>query len=127
MDRCCGVIHCMSFWGKYGASVVTSGGGDEEPIAEYMNHFLVTTGAVPVGAASARMSEMPEGGFTDEVEEKARELGRRLVIAWRASEVPPPVQEQRQNFRERMHTLITYRGPEWPYEYAYWQKRLRKE
>ncbi len=127
MDRCCGVIHCMSFWGKYGASVVTSGGGDEEPIAEYMNHFLITTGAVPVGAVSARMSEMPEGGFTDKVEEKARELGRRLVSAWRASEVPQPVQEQRQIFRERMQTLITYRGPEWPYEYAYWQEQLKAE
>jgi multimeric flavodoxin WrbA len=40
MDRCCGVIHCMAFEGKYGASVVTSGGGDEKPIAEYMNHFF---------------------------------------------------------------------------------------
>jgi len=28
MDRCCGAIHCMEFWGKYGASVVTSGGGE---------------------------------------------------------------------------------------------------
>ena len=26
MDRCCGAIYCMHFWGKYGASVVTSGG-----------------------------------------------------------------------------------------------------
>jgi multimeric flavodoxin WrbA len=33
MDRCCGVIHCFSFEGKYGATVLTSGGGDEEPIA----------------------------------------------------------------------------------------------
>jgi multimeric flavodoxin WrbA len=127
MDRCCGVIHCMSFWGKYGASVVTSGGGDEGPIAEYMNHFLITTGAVPVGTVSAAMSAMPDRDFTDEVKEKARELGRRLVVGWRASEVPAIVQKQRQNFRERMQTLITYRGSEWPYEYEYWQERLKAE
>jgi multimeric flavodoxin WrbA len=127
MDRCCGVIHCMSFWGKYGASVVTSGGGDEEPIAEYMNHFLITTGAVPVGTVSAAMSAMPEGGFTDEVKEKAGELGGKLVKGWRASEVPPAVQEQRQKFRERMQTLMTYRGSEWPYEYEYWKERLKTE
>ena len=31
MDRCCGVVHCLQFWGKYGVSVVTSGGdGDEQ-------------------------------------------------------------------------------------------------
>jgi multimeric flavodoxin WrbA len=28
MDRCCGVVHCMAFEGKYGVSVVTSGGGE---------------------------------------------------------------------------------------------------
>jgi multimeric flavodoxin WrbA len=127
MDRCCGVIHCMSFWGKYGVSVVTSGGGDEGPIAEYMNHFLITTGAVPVGAVFAAMSAMPEGSFTDEVKEKARELGRRLVSAWRTSEIPPRVQEQRQRFQERMQALITYRGSEWPYEYEYWKGRLKTE
>jgi len=27
------VVHCMAFEGKYGASVVTSGGGDEAPDA----------------------------------------------------------------------------------------------
>jgi multimeric flavodoxin WrbA len=123
MDRCCGVIHCMSFWGKYGASIVTSGGGDEEPIAEYMNHFLVTTGAVPVGTASARMSSMPEGGFTNEVQEKAFFLGKRLVEAWRASEVPAEVEEERNNFRERMLSLVTYRSAEWPYEFQYWEKK----
>jgi hypothetical protein len=48
------------------------------------------------------------------------------VSAWRASEVPPQVEEQRQSFRERMQALITYRGSEWPYEYEYWKKRLRK-
>jgi|MudIll2142460700_1097286.scaffolds.fasta_scaffold02854_7 hypothetical protein len=33
MDRCCGLVHCMAFEGKYGASVVTSAGGDEAPDA----------------------------------------------------------------------------------------------
>jgi multimeric flavodoxin WrbA len=127
MDRCCGVIHCMSFWGKYGASVVTSGGGDEDPIADYMNHFLITTGALPVGTASARMSSMPEGDFTDDVREKARHLGRSLVSAFRSSEIPAGVQERREDFRERMRALVTYRSSEWPYEYEYWKKRLREE
>ncbi len=29
MDRCCGIVHCLGFEGRYGAVVVTSGGGAE--------------------------------------------------------------------------------------------------
>ena len=39
MDRCGQAIHCLSFEGKYGASVVTSGGGDEAPIAAIYESF----------------------------------------------------------------------------------------
>jgi multimeric flavodoxin WrbA len=122
MDRCCGVIHCMQFWGKYGASVVTSGGGGDEPIAGYMSHFLISTGIVPVGGVWATMSAMPEGGFTEEVKENALRLGKRLVHSWRAGEVPAYVDERRNAFRERMRALITWRKEEWPYEYRYWQE-----
>jgi hypothetical protein len=58
MDRCCGVINCLEFEGKYGASIVTSGGGDEKPIADYMNHFLITTGIHPVGSVRATMGSL---------------------------------------------------------------------
>ena len=122
MDRCCGVVHCMQFWGKYGASVVTSGGGDDEPIADYMNHYLLTTGIIPVGSVWAAMSEMPEGGFTDEVLDKARTLGKRIVEAWRTKEVPDDIDQLRNNFRERMRGLISYKKEEWPYEYQHWKK-----
>ena len=124
MDRCCGVIHCMQFWGKYGASVVTSGGGDEETVAEYMKHFLITTGAVPVGEVSAMMSAMPEEGFTEEVTVSAVGLGKRLVTAWRAGEVPPEVDERRNAFRRRMHALMDWRREEWPFEYGYWKEKM---
>ena len=122
MDRCCGVIHCMLFWGKYGASVVTSGGGGDELILDYMNHFLITTGIIPVGGVCAAMSAMPEGGFTDEVQEKARAVGKRLVEALRGGEVPYDIDQRRNDFRERMRTLMSYRKEEWPYEYQYWKE-----
>jgi len=122
MDRCCGVIHCMQFWGKYGASVVTSGGGGDEPIVDYMNHFLITTGTIPVGEVCAAMSGMPEGGFTDEVQEKARTVGKRLVEAFRGGEVPYEIDQRRKTFCERMRALMAYRKEEWPYEYQYWKE-----
>jgi multimeric flavodoxin WrbA len=122
MDRCCGVIHCMQFWGKYGASVVTSGGGGDEPIAGYMSHFLISTGIVPVGGVWATMSAMPEGDFTKEVKENAGGLGRRLVQSWRAGAVSADAEQQRRAFSERMRALINWRREEWPFEYRYWQE-----
>lgn len=123
MDRCCGVIHCMQFWGKYGASVVTSGGGGDDSILEYMNHFLVTTGAVPVGSVSANMSAMPGETLSTEVLENARTLGKQLVNAWRSGEVPTDVNGRRDAFRRRMQSLIEYRKEVWHYEYRYWQNK----
>jgi multimeric flavodoxin WrbA len=123
MDRCCGPIHCMQFSGKYGASVVTSGGGDEQAIVDYMNHFLIISGVIPVGGVSATMSAMPEGSFTEEVKEAARALGKRLVISWKSSEVPSDVDELRRGFQQRMQWLVNYRKEEWPYEYKYWQEK----
>jgi multimeric flavodoxin WrbA len=112
----------MQFWGKYGASVVTSGGGGDESITKYMNHFLITTGTVPVGAVWADMSAMPEVDFTDEVLERARTLGMRIVEAWRGKEVTQDIEQRRNDFRERMRALISYQKQEWPYEYQYWKE-----
>ena len=121
MDRCCGVIHCMSFEGKYGASVVTSGGGDEKPIADYMNHFLVTTGITPVGSVWATMGAA-SGGFTEEIKDEALELGKNLVRSWKNKSVLQEIERGRNEFKQRMQLLMLYRKEEWPYEWEYWQK-----
>ena len=120
MDRCCGIIHCQSFMGKYGVSVVTSGGGDEGPIAQFMNHFLITTGIVPVGSVWATMGLIGEGAFPDDIQQKAFDLGRRLVAAWTEKTVEQDVQQEMNGFHDRMKWLMTYRKADWPFEYNYW-------
>lgn len=122
MDRCCGVIHCMAFEGKYGASIITSGGGDEKPIADYMNHFLITTGIHPVGSVWATMGDLPEGVFTEEICRKAFNLGEKLVVARKLKKRFKSVDKKMTAFRNRMQWLMEYRKEEWPYEYKYWQK-----
>jgi multimeric flavodoxin WrbA len=128
MDRCCGVIHCLGFESKYGASVVTSGGGDEAPIADFMNHFLMTTGIVPVGAVWATMATIGEDRFPPDIEKKAIALGERLVTAWQAKDRPAAVVEAQRSFYQRMETLMRYRQDQWPYEYEYWvdHRRLKR-
>jgi multimeric flavodoxin WrbA len=121
LDRCCGVIHCMGFEGRYGVSVVTSGGGDEEAIARYMNHFLITTGITPVGSVWATMGLLPDGEFTEDIKAQARELGKTLVDSWKNKAVLPEVERVKDAFKERMQYLMQYRKDEWPYEYEFWQ------
>lgn len=122
MDRCGCAIHCLRFRGKYGASVVTSGGGDEEHIAEYMNHFLMITGIQSVGSVWATMGAIQGDEFPKDVADKAVGLGNRLVRAWRDKETFPEIQERMAVFKERMRRLMEYRKDEWTYEHDYWKK-----
>jgi len=122
MDRCSSMVHCLGFYGKYGASVVTSGGGDEEPIAEYLNHFLMITGIQSVGSVWATMGLIFGDGFPEDLVSRALGLGKRLVQSWRDQEAFPEIQEKMAAFKDRMRRLIKYRKEEWPYEYEYWQK-----
>jgi len=120
MDRCCGILHCQSFSGRYGVSVVTSGGGNEQPIADYMNQFLITTGTVPVGSVWATMGLISGDEFPDDIRDKAFSLGCQLVEAWKTKSVAPEVQTRMDAFHERMRMLMTWRKEEWPFEYNYW-------
>lgn len=121
MDRCCSVVHLLEFEGKYGASVVTSGGGDEAPIAEYMNHFLITTGIRPVGAVWATMGTLTDDRFTEDISKRARLLGENLVNAWKNRTSDPSSEKTMASFRERMRQLMLWRKEQWPYEYEYWR------
>ena len=123
IDRCCGVVHCLDFEGKYGASVVTSGGGDEQAIAEYMNHFLVITGATPVGSVWATMGQIEGQNFPDNLKAGARALGEKLVNSWKNKETNPQYSATSAQFRERMKSLMLWRKTEWPYEYEYWKRQ----
>jgi multimeric flavodoxin WrbA len=122
MDRCCGAVHCLSFEGKYGASVITSGGGDELPIAESMSHFMMITGIKPVGAVWATMGNITEDKFPEDIKNNAFELGKKLVLSWKDKAVFPESEKIIGEFKERMKQLMLWRKEEWPYEYEYWKK-----
>lgn len=124
IDRCSSLIHCMALRGKYGASVVTSGGGDEKPIVQYLHHFLMVMGVIPVDAVWATMGTT--GGYK-QMPEKCREqafnLGRTLVRAWKEKRRFVMVEKVQEEHRERMRELINYYKEKWTYEYAYWKEQ----
>lgn len=121
IDRCCGVIHTMAFRGLYGASVVTSGGGEEAPVAELMNRFLMATGVVPVGSVWATMGGREKGDIPTEVASLAAELGRDLVRAVEEGGDFPQAREWIEAFEGRMKTLVERNQEVWPHEYAHWR------
>jgi len=121
MDRCSGTIHRLGFEGKYGASIVTSGGGDDAPIVDYMNRFLMMTGIRPVGGVHAAMASMRGGEFTAAVRQEAATLGKTLVKAWRDKWSDPDMDGEMAAFKERMRQLVVWKKEEWPFEFGYWQ------
>jgi multimeric flavodoxin WrbA len=122
MDRCADMIHCMALEGKYGVSVVTSGGGDEPPIADFMNHFMLTMGITPVGSVWATMSNIRGAEFPDEIREQAKALGEKLVDWWQNKTSAPEIDKAKSEFADRMRNLMRYRKDEWPFEHEYWRK-----
>lgn len=123
MDRCCGVLHCLEFEGKYGASIVTSGGGDEKPITEYMNHFLITTGIHPVGSVWATMGDLADSEFIDVICADAFALGEKLVTYWQQKKRMKRMDKKIAEFKERMRELVSWQKKEWPYEYDFWREK----
>lgn len=122
LDRSSGLLHVMAFEGKYAASVVTSGGGEDKPIADYMNKFLARMGAVPVGSVWAKMGNIQGQDFPEDIRKKASALGKKLVKDWEDKKTPRGFEKQSALFRERMQSLMLWRKNEWPYEYEYWKK-----
>ena len=123
LDRCCGIVHLLDFRGKYGAAVVTSGGGGDEPIVDYLQRFLLMTGIHPVGGVHATMGALPDGEFTPGIKDQARELGERLVQCWRDQMRDPRVELEIRAFSQRMRELIMWKKEEWPHEFRAWQAR----
>jgi len=123
MDRCAVLLHCMMLEGKYGLSVVTSGGGDELPIVNYLNQFLMNAGATPVDAVWAEMGTTKDRRLDDRTREVAFAAGCNLVEAWQSKRRVAMVEKIQEAHRARMRELIRYREHDWPYEFQYWQAR----
>ncbi len=124
LDRCSSLIHCMALEGKYGACVVTSGGGDELPIVQYLYHFLIVSGVTPIDAVWATMgTSEPDTQVSEENRKQAYSLGRTLVKAWEEKRSFSMVEKMQKEHRKRMQELINWHQEEWPYEYAFWKER----
>jgi multimeric flavodoxin WrbA len=122
MDRCSCPIHCQALDGRYGAAVVTSGGGGEDEVADYAQRFLRVLGCWTVGSAGAAAWQLAEKAGRRQALQRAAALGRALVEAVEQKKTYPEQAEERAAFQERIRALVMAQGDEWPYEFAWWQK-----
>jgi multimeric flavodoxin WrbA len=122
-DRCCGIIHCCSLEGKYGAVVETSGSGEDEEVITYVERFINAVGAQSVGGIGSSLVGFRTFPNEDVLFAKARELGKELCRCIKDTQLFPKQTTSRNEFKVRMKRLVEYRQNDWKFEYEFWQAR----
>jgi len=125
MDRCSCPLHCQAMEGKYGASVVTSGGSGGEEVEGYLLRFLRALGCRTVGGVTAEARQLEEESSRGLKYGEAAMLGARLVEAIRTRAAFPDQDNEHAAFFQRMRELVSFRKDEWPYEFNYWKSHGR--
>jgi len=117
-DRMADAIHCQMLTGKYGCSVCTAGGSNYDKVVEYMNHILMSLGAITVGevgvAVGRDLGDLP-GAVRDSVE-----LGGKLVQSIRGEHRYPEQEENLQQRRDYFRQLILWNKDNWSHEYDWY-------
>lgn len=117
LDRSSHFIHCQRLLGKYMAVAATSGGGPNEMVLDYIEHYATICGAQYIGGVSTVVP------VTDEIKNKARDLGKNLVEAIRNKKEFPLQMQKILDRREYFKKIIEARKDEWSGEYQYWKEK----
>ncbi len=116
-DRSSHFIHCQRLLGKYVGAVATAGGGPQGMVLDYLHHFSSVCGAQYVGGVSTTVP------VTEEVMERARELGKNLAIAIKNKAGFPREMEEIVSRRNYFKRIMEAHKEAWFEEYDYWKER----
>jgi multimeric flavodoxin WrbA len=116
-DRLADAIHCQMFTGKYGCSVCTAGGSGQDEVVNYMNRTLGVLGATVVGGVGVAVARDPNA--LPGAEQRAFELGKRLVQSIRGEHAYPEQDEMHKERRKYFSQLILAHRDEWEHEYEW--------
>ncbi len=117
-DRCADAIHCQMFTGKYGCSVCTAGGSNQDEVVNYMNHALTSLGATTIGGIGVAVGRDPSALAGAETE--ASELGRKLAMSIRGEILYPGQEEIHRQRRGYFCQLVKANKAVWKHEYDWW-------
>ncbi len=123
IDRCNFPLHCQKFKGKYGVTVVTSGGSDPVVVEDYLNEILTVYGFRMLGGVSGVQMQFEDPEEHAGLEKSAVLLGEKLVDAVKNQIVLDDEREDKllEAF-EIMSFLVQTQKEKWPMAYKYWQE-----
>ena len=119
LDRMADVIHCQSFYGKYGCAVCTAGGSHVDEVADYMNFTLSNFGITTVGKVGVLVGRDPDAIVG--AEKQAKELGRKLTDAIKTKWTDPAQEKNLHERKEYFKRLVSFNKDTWTNEYDYWK------
>jgi multimeric flavodoxin WrbA len=121
MDRMTDAVHSKLFDGKYGFSVVTTGGGGDQIVLDYLNGYINRCGGLYIGGASAVMGRGPED--MEKAIKKSEGLGEDLVQAIGEKRSYPEQEAILKMGRERFAMAIKFNKDAWTADYNHWVKK----
>ncbi len=120
IDRCNFPLHCMKFYKKYVATVVTSGGSDPEVVENYLSSIMTQFGCRVVGGVSGVQMQFEDPEEMAELTASASALGKRMVDVIERQETKPEQEEEIEQAFELMGYLVQMCKEDWPLAYEYW-------
>lgn len=116
-DRTSNLIHCQRLLGKYTASAVTSGSGQNTPVSDYLASYGRLCGAQFSGAVSC--GPVPQAGTLKE----AFALGTKLAADIKAKAVYPDQIKEIEDRRRYFAEIIKRMKAQWDGEYHYYSEK----
>ena len=121
IDRTSDSRHCMLLEGKYGMSVATTAGSGADRTVDYMNEYLVNTGAFVVGGAFTAMPYMSRN--MEEASKKSFDLGKDMVEAYETKRQYPEQAAVQKAFLDRFCHVVKASRESWTAEYEHYLKK----
>jgi len=104
--------------GKYGCSICTAGGSNQDEVVKYMNHALTALGTTVIGGLGVAVGRDPSA--LSKAEHEAVELGKKLARSIK-DEIPYPGQDEiHRQRRGYFCELIKANKGIWKHEYDWW-------
>lgn len=118
LDRLTDGIHCQMLSGKYGCSVVTTGGSADQEVLTYMNRTLNMFGVTVVGGERVAMASGPEA-FKEAVVD-SRALGRNLAKAITTKRRYPEQEAVLASLQKHFCHYAAMAKETYPHQYDFW-------
>lgn len=117
LDRSSHFIHCIRLLDKYIVGVVSSGGGQDKDVLDYIGYYGNICGAQYAGGVSSRTP------ISKEKMVEALKLGSKLTSDIKEKRTFPEQMKIIEEVREYFKKVIQARKNEWVEEYQYWQDK----